>query len=197
MSYSQNDEDIYITSYFTGLENGKFIDIGGFDPFRFSNTRLLYESGWNGVIVEPSPKCFKSFIKEYDGNPKIKLINAAISGEDGDTKFFEANGDAISTTEIPHKVKWENSGVVYNEITVPTISMSRFINENGKGTDFISIDTEATNYSLFLMLPDWFLTNLKMICIEHDNHYQEIEAIIYKYGFKKMYLNAENIILAK
>jgi len=63
--YSQHDEQLYIVEYFIDKPNSKFIDIGGFNPFKFSNTRCLYELGWSGVVVEPSPTCFQSFIKEY------------------------------------------------------------------------------------------------------------------------------------
>ena len=47
--YSQNDEQDYILNYFQNAEPGKFLDIGGYDPLIFSNTRCLVEKDWAGV----------------------------------------------------------------------------------------------------------------------------------------------------
>lgn len=42
---------------------GRFLDIGGWHPVIFSNTRALVEIGWEGVIVEPSPGPFINFLR--------------------------------------------------------------------------------------------------------------------------------------
>lgn len=200
-NYSQNNEQQVIVDYFSSIENGhgkKFIDIGAFDVFKFSNTRALYEKGWNGVYVEPSPICFARFKEEYKNEMRINLINAAVSHEDGTVTFYEAKGDAISTTNIPHKEKWEKgANVEYDEITVNSISMQKFMNQYGIDTDFLSLDTEGTNYELFNLIPNDFLHRLKMICIEHDNHNNEIMNKLLGFGFKQILLNNENLIAVK
>ena len=196
--YSQHDEELYIVGYFQSKPIGKFIDIGGFHPFSFSNTRRLYELGWSGVIVEPSPKCFKSFVDEYKSEPRITLLNVAIAGNDGIITFFESNGDAVSTTNISHKGKWEQSvQIKYEEISVETVSMDSFLKEYGRDVDMISIDTESTNFELFCLIPDWFLERLKFICIEHDMYQQNIVEMLSPYGFKELHRNGENILLCK
>ena len=51
MSYAQSGEDqivLDICGY-----GGRFLDIGSFHPTHLSNTRLLYEHGWTGVMIEP------------------------------------------------------------------------------------------------------------------------------------------------
>ena len=199
--YSQNSEEQVILDYFSKIANGhggKFIDIGAFDPFKFSNTRCLYEKGWKGVYVEPSPKCFARFKETYKNEMGIHLINAAIMPQDGVVTFYEANGDAISTTDLAHKDKWEKgANVQYSPITVSALSMQKFMSEFGMDTDFISLDTEGTNYQLFNLLPDYFLHRLKMICIEHDNHNQLIMDKLKGYGFRQEHLNNENLIAVK
>jgi FkbM family methyltransferase len=199
--YSQNNEEEIIINYFNQNVNsniGKFIEIGAYDPFRLSNTRKLYELGWSGVYVEPSPICFHRFKVVYNNDLRIHLINAAISDKDGVITLFESNGDAVSTTDIKHKEKWEKgSNVTFTPITVNTISMQRFINEFGSNVDFLSLDTEGTNYQLFSLIPDDFLHRLKMICIEHDSYNVQIMNKLSGFGFKQISLNPENLIAAK
>lgn len=43
--------------------DARFIDIGCWDPITFSNTRALYELGWTGVMIEPSPGPFIELLR--------------------------------------------------------------------------------------------------------------------------------------
>jgi FkbM family methyltransferase len=195
--YSQNSEESYIVDYFKDKKLGKFMDIGGFNPFMFSNTRKLYEFGWDGIIVEPSPTCFKSFIDEYEGNDRIALLNIAVGDTTDHIKFYESEGDAVSTTDIDHKNKWAKCGVPYREITVPIMETESFFNTYCKGVDFLSIDTESTNMGIFRKIPSWVWESISCICIEHDGAYVEIKGTLVDYGLIEIYRNAENIICAK
>ncbi len=197
--YSQNSEQDYILEYFNNNANGlKYIEIGGYNPFKFSNTRALYELNASGVVVEPSPVCMKAFEKEYSNEPRITLVQAAITDNDGVITLYESGGDAVSSTDISHKQKWENgSKVKYTEITVKAISMATFLKEYGENVDFINIDVEGTNMQLFNLIPDWFFNRLKMICIEHDGNNIEMENKLKTFGFIKIHFNGENLIMAK
>jgi FkbM family methyltransferase len=195
--YSQNNEELVILDYFSKNEGNFFLDIGAYNPFKFSNTRCLYERGWSGVFVEPSPICFKNFVDVYKDETRVTLINAAVSNYAGVITFFEANGDAISTSDISHKEKWEkNPNVTYSSIVVPSISMESLIKEYDK-VDFLSLDTEGTNYYLFNLIPDSFLLRLKCLCIEHDGNQDNIESRLAKFNFKRIHFNNENVIFAK
>jgi FkbM family methyltransferase len=161
-------------------------------------TRALFEKGFSGVMVEPSPACFKRIEAVYGSEPRIQLVNKAIAEKDGHIAFHDCSGDAIGTTNIPHKEKWERgAGVKYNDITVETMSMNKLIDEFGSDVDFLSLDTEGTNLELFNLLPDSFLSRLKMICIEHDNYNMQIEQKLNGFGFRTLHLNGENLIMVK
>lgn len=196
--YSQNNEQEIILKYFAGKPIGKFIEIGAYHPKVFSNTRALYEMGWSGVYVEPSAPCFKHFIDEYATEKRITLLNVAIAEKEGTVVFYESGGDAISTTSIAHKQKWEAGyKVTYNEIEVPAMAMRRLIDNYGWGIDFLNLDVEGTNLELFNLVPDSFWQQLKMLCIEHDGHFAPILARLAPFGFKELARNAENLIMAK
>ena len=193
--YSQNQEEIYIVNYF-GSKKGNFLDIGAWHPFEFSNTRRLYEYGWSGIYVEPSPICYKNFVKEYQLESKIKLLNCAITPNiSGKINFYEANGDALSTCNIEHKNNWEKNGVPFNLIEVDALSTKDLECQIQSQINFLSLDVESNNINIFNALSDTFLLSLDMLCIEHDNQFQTI--INRMKGFKIIHQNGENIILAK
>jgi len=194
--YSQNDEQDYILNYFQNAEPGKFLDIGGYDPLIFSNTRCLVEKDWAGVYVEPSPICMENFRKLYWDNPNIELVEKAIALQEGEMNFFESNGDAVSTFDPKHRDKWSNR-IKFNTIRVQTMTMGSLIDQYGKDVTFLSLDVEAMNYSLFLEIPSYFWDQLQMVVIEHDNFHLEMTRILAGFGFSKLAQDAENIILAK
>ena len=193
--YSQNQEETYIVNYF-GSKKGTFLDIGGYHPFKFSNTRKLYEFGWSGIYIEPSPVCFKNFEKEYEKESKITLINKAVVTDSSKTiSFWDSNGDAVSTSNLEHKDKWEKSGAKFNLIEVEAISANDVEQLIKTKIDFLSLDVESNNINIFNALSNEFLLGLDMLCIEHDNH---IDTIINRMaGFKIIHQNGENLILAK
>jgi len=200
--YSQNDEEKYITDYFMNFNNGrggKYAEIGSFDAFKFSNTRALFERGWSGVLVEPSPNCMARLKDVYAKEPRIQLLQVAISDNDGVMTFYETNGgDAIGTTDLAHKDKWEKgNNVQYSPIQVQAMSMQNFISVHGADIDFINIDVEGTNLLLFNLLPNNFLHRLKMICIEHDGNHASMIQKLTGFGFRTILLNPENLIMVK
>lgn len=197
MSYSQSSEESYILNYFIDKSIGRFVDIGAYDVFKFSNVRALYDKGWGGVLVEPAPKNFKSIEDHYAYEPRVLVLNVAVGDATAYVDFYESNGDAVGTTDAAHMKKWGDAGVKYTKITVPQVSVVHFFNEYGQGTDFLTIDTESTNIIVFRAIPDWVWEQVQLLCIEHDGHHKEIEEKLSAWGFYKLYFNGENIILGK
>lgn len=198
MKYSQNDEESFILDHFSDKQNGKFLDVGAYDTFRFSNVRALYEKGgWSGVLVEPAPQNYKAIADNYKDDSKITVLNVAIGETNGEIDFYESDGDAVGTTDESHMKKWGDAGVKYTKIKVPQMSVEDFFNQYGKDADFLSIDTEATNMVIFRCIPDWVFERLSLFIIEHDNCQKEIEEKLSEYGFFTLYTNGENIVLAK
>lgn len=194
--YSQHDEELFILDYFKDQPKGKFIDIGAYNVEKFSNVRALYLKGWSGILVEPSPENFAAIEKHYQFEPAIEVLNCAVGTTGGEIDFYSCE-DAVSTSDINHKNKWEAAGVPYQKIKVNQVNVIDFMNQYCKDIDFLSIDTESTNIQLFRMIPDFVFEQIKMICIEHDENQEEIEARLKRFGFTTRYTNAENIILGK
>lgn len=199
--YSQNNEESIIKSFFqkNNLLQGKFMDIGAFHPFTFSNTRCLYELGWKGVLAEPSPACLRNLYNEYTYDKRITIVpKAVVTTESGFVNLYDSNGDALSTTNKAHKNMWsKNANIAFNKIPVESINIVQLINQYGINTDFLSLDVEGENINIFNSIPVWFLNRLHMLCIEHDGMQHYVEEKLKPLGFETALVNNENIIMKK
>jgi FkbM family methyltransferase len=58
-SYSQYKQEEFVLNYFNNKKDGIFIELGGLDGIRHSNTFLLEKKyNWRGLMIEPSPSLF-------------------------------------------------------------------------------------------------------------------------------------------
>lgn len=195
INYSQNQEQEIILSYFNG-KKGRFVEIGAYDPFLFSNTRALVELDWSGIYVEANERHLQKFQALYQNNTGIECIYGALSTTSEDVIFYECM-DALSTTDLNHKAKWEKGGTQFEEAKkVPAYSIQE-LTEKTSGYDFLTLDTEGTSYELFSWLPDEYLQSLSLICVEHDNKAKDINNRLSILGFKNLLLNGENVIYGK
>lgn len=194
IKYSQNDEDVHIRRYFGDKHDGRFLDIGAGDGVTFSNTKLLYDMGWRGVAVEPSPNLFPAIKKNC---PELQAVEAALMPDCGMTPFFNAGGDFISTTSQKHKQQWEQSGARYTQINVGAISWQGLINDFGTDFDFLNLDIEGENIKMLRQIPKGLLERLQCACIEYDYELGAAMAVMGPYGFKMIHQTGENVIVGK
>jgi FkbM family methyltransferase len=191
--YSQNAEEGVINSVLP--DNGRFLDVGAFDGRTFSNTLKLYERGWSGVLVEPSPLAFAGLQREYKGKPRVELIQAAVADKDGTIGLWDSGGDAISSTVDSHKAKWEKGyKCKFTKIVVPSITYKTLFDKYGDDYNFVNIDTESTNLEMLKAFP-FERCNPMCMCIEHDSKIDQMMAILSIKGFRVVYTSGENIVV--
>ena len=66
ISYSQFGEDLVVRTHFrANFDNStaRFIDVGAFHPFKYSNTMLLSQLGWRGINIDCDPVKIARFEK--------------------------------------------------------------------------------------------------------------------------------------
>ena len=93
--YSQYRQDKLIhETYFQGVKNGVFVDIGAYDGIILSNT-LFFEKelGWTGLCIEPIPEVFAQ-LKE---NRTCKCIQGCISNLCKNELLFRAASSSVCT----------------------------------------------------------------------------------------------------
>jgi hypothetical protein len=79
--YSQIGEEGIIAEIFKRLhiEKGFFVEFGAYDGLFLSNTRLLWENGWSGVMIEADKERFKQLLQNYNHTDNILFLNEFVT----------------------------------------------------------------------------------------------------------------------
>lgn len=162
--YSQHNEEEIILNYFGDKKDGRFLDVGAYNGVAFSNTKRLFELGWGGTLLEASPKCFIGLQVTYPNEPRVELVCAALSGQDGCARFYDNEG-AVATLSKEHMDKW-NKPQVFIPIYVATITPRKLFTALPGPYDFMSYDIEGVTISILKLFPLFKELGLKLICIE-------------------------------
>jgi FkbM family methyltransferase len=197
--YSQNEEEkILVETLGADRSAGHFLDIGAYDGKTFSNTLRLAELGWSGVCVEPSPSVFPAMLKLHADNPRIICVNVALSAKSGFTDFYDSGGDAVSTSCVAHRDKWQAAyPIPYKRMAIYTVTPDQLLQQFGYNFDFINLDVEGISYELALLLPFRKLSQVRALCIEHDGRLGELNEYLNRFGFNYVWHNNENVILSR
>ena len=187
MAFSQRGEEEVILNHF-GNYKGQYLDLGSYDGKTFSNIRQLAESGWRGVCVEPAAHAFAAMLD--DPPPGAKLVHAAVGPRTGLCSFLETK-DALSTTDRAHAKRWKEYASFIPAYTV-SISVADLLQDFAGPFEFVSIDTEATSFSLFKeFIPHFDALKTQLVCVEHDDHPIHLD------GWEQIFKSAENLILRR
>lgn len=78
--HSQRGQDGILAEIFRRLNysSGYFVEFGAWDGIYLSNSRLLFEKGWNGCFIEANPKKYRKLTQFYSQYEKIKTVNAMV-----------------------------------------------------------------------------------------------------------------------
>lgn len=194
--YSQNDEEQVITSYFEG-RTGRFLDIGAGHPFRFSNTRALYERGWKGVLVEPAPSFLPLHQAEYGSDPEMQVLGVCVGLENGVVDFWHSPNASVSTTVESELARWTD-GREFVRTTAEMVDVPHLLaRAKYKAFEFINIDTEGNVEEIMDQLDPRPL-GCELMCVEWNSKNLEwFEAYFARFNWRPLYRSAENLIYAR
>lgn len=189
--HSQQTEQEHILANLP--ETGRFLDIGAYDATELSNTRALYERGWSGVLVEPSPGPARRLVEQY-ADKQIIVVCAVVGEQAGLARLFVSDG-AYSTTRHENAERWKDEAGFIGECWVPYISVAKLIEQFGP-FEFVNIDTEGTSVDILKAL---FRTPMDPLCIccEHDGRLIEAIKAAEAKGYWVVDENGCNIIFSR
>jgi len=191
--YSQNEEERFILAVLAA--NGRFLDIGAWNAVDKSNTRALYERGWTGVLVEPSPGPFANILAVYPPGNGVACINAAVVIEPGSVDMWLTD-DCCSTGDSKTWKKWRDIvDFRPNRVPIRGITLEDIYQQYGD-FDFVSIDTEGTSVDLCFRLLE-LGRRPRCICVEHDDRQGELLSRVTGLGYVCTYASGENLVLVR
>jgi FkbM family methyltransferase len=164
-SYSQFGEDKIVFEFFRSLSitHGFFLEIGANHPTALSQTWLLEENGWSGILIEPLPHLAKLLAQERKNS---RVFEAAVSSSDKTGSSFlivkDSDAESVLVFDEPTDTK------CYEIVRVRTIN--DILAEAGcTRIDFMSIDIEGMEIPA-LQDFDFERYQPKMILIEDHCH---------------------------
>ena len=172
-SHSQIFQDLFV-DYILKKEKGFYCEVGALDGKELSNTFYLEkELGWSGILCEPN-KSYQELIKKNRPS-NILVTEPLFSKENEEVNFTELEGgrsgiDKNSNNKKSYKLKTTTLNKVLEE------------NLNNKNINYISIDTEGTEYEIIKEL-NFEKFYPEIITIEHNYDKKKRDKI---YKFLKM-----------
>ena len=175
-SFSQDGEDLFLMSYFSGRKDGFYVDIGAHHPLRFSNTAWAYRIGWHGINVEPNIDAVNLF-QEY----RKRDINLQIGcGRNHCVmEYYRYTEPALNSFD--RNVYPELVPTSIENIEVKTLR--EILTENNvTQIDLLSIDVEGLEYEI-LKSNDWTRWKPEVIMVEQfiDSVEEVIHSDIYEF----------------
>lgn len=137
--------------------------------------------GWRGVLVEPAPPAFERLRDNYSGEPRVQLINAAVSGRPGSEVFhyFDPGeggdgpwwGDAIGSFERSH-LESHLDPELHDRIRqteVRCLSFQEVIDAADFDTpDLVLVDTEGHDFEIVSAI-DLDSIRPRLLVYEHEH----------------------------
>lgn len=164
-SYSQKGEDLIIDQMLGHRKNGRYLDIGAYDPQILSNTKRFYDRGWRGCNIEPNPSRFEKFLRDRPGDINLNL---GLSSSAGNLTFYDFVPETYATfSEIRAQELQAAGAKLQQEMIVPVITMIDLFEQHLGGTpvDFCTLDTEGLDL-IVLKSNDWNKFRPRVFCVE-------------------------------
>jgi len=132
------------------------VEVGANDPFHGSMSWPFIHRGWKAVLIEPHPVAFARLRREYEKDPRVTLINAACSNEDGILPLtIGTDGDwGTLSTLCQDDDPILNQRRTEKEIMVKVHRLHDLLAQRSVPRNFkvLSVDTEGMDYEVLLGL---------------------------------------------
>lgn len=200
-NYAQMEQDLIALEFFRfhPVTHKIFLDVGAFDGISFSNTRLLFEQGWNGVCMEPVLKNYQKLESLYR-DTNVITIRAAAADYEGEmvlnvatVPWAEDWGSDVSSPSDDALERWPE--YIWEKESVPVMTVNTILKKNDMlHVDFVSIDVEGhekavlRGFDLQMYSPD-------LLVVEYSSRKGRMELIHYmkQHGYSLWVDNGQDI----
>lgn len=166
-SFAQDAEDLVLSSMYTDLTPGFYVDIGAHHPVSRSNSHYYYQLGWRGINIDPAEGMIELF---GSARPRDVNLQIAIDLQEGYQTLYQFDDPLLSGLDYRVAKQREHEGRhrIVGEIAVRTCPLRRVLDEHlprGQTIDFMSVDVEGTELRV-LMSNDWEVYRPGVILVE-------------------------------
>ena len=165
-SFSQECEDLFLIDFFKNQNEGFYVDVGAFHPFRINNTYALYKKGFRGINIDISATSIDLF---NFARPDDINLNLGASNKTENKVFFSKKNLSFHNTFSKSLAESDIQKEPFKkEYTVECKPLTKIIDDTkffNKKIDFLNIDAEGHDYEVLIGL-DLKKYSPKIICIE-------------------------------
>jgi FkbM family methyltransferase len=160
-----------------GRRPGTYVDVGAFHPVYFSNTKLLYDSGWRGVNIEADPHKLSAF-RLF--RPRDVNVCAVVDTVEREAEFFFHAGAkygsmaGLDKGNVEHTANAMGRSVASRVVRTRTLA-SILIEAGVESVDFLNIDVEGSEASVLRSLD---LDRYRIPLIACEVHAKDIAHIL-------------------
>jgi FkbM family methyltransferase len=178
-SFSAAGEDT-ILRHIIGSDtmDGFYVDVGAYDPVRWSNTFFFYLSGWRGINIEARPGSRQLFDRV---RPRDINVEVGVSTEPGQMTYYVIGEDSpmnsFSREFLEHTGMF---GEIKREILVPVVPLADVLERHlpvGQRIDFFNVDVEGSDLQA-LRSNDWDRYRPRFVVVEDTEIDVEKSAIV-------------------
>jgi len=170
--------ELKILKYLTDIENGVFVEAGAHDGLFQSNTKILEDLGWRGVLIEPSESAYQQCIN----NRKCIVEHAALVPFDFPYDKIRGNFDGTPRSSV-------FDGTMY---TVPAKTLDSILkSHNITEVDLLTLDVEGFELQV-LNGVNFNDINFKFMLIEVNSNSYSLETLE-NFLLEKGYVKIANI----
>jgi FkbM family methyltransferase len=139
-------------------ERIQILQIGAFDGHACDPLEeILRDERVTAVLVEPQESPYKSLVKRYAGDPRIRIINAAIGESDGKEMLYVPSSEASPKASLiaQHHNRFGLKRGEVREVTVASLSVASLVKQcHVEHIDILQLDTEGMDYQIMR----WFFS---------------------------------------
>lgn len=200
--------DIY-PRYFPNGEGRRFVEVGAFDGYQWSNTWPLTLQGWSGLLFEPFRDYYEMCVDRYRDNPLIEVERCAIAETCGMVKLFPGGSMTTIASDLIdtwNKIDWVKAlGISHDNYTMcgaHTLDCQLAQHHMPPAFDLLVIDAEGADDRVLMGL-DLNRWHPSMIIVELDVNSREpiiaakvawIQAYLDGAGYRQIHSDAINSI---
>ncbi len=178
--------DLKILPYLKDIENGVFVEAGALDGLFMSNTKILEDLGWNGILIEPQ----LAACEKCRDNRKCTIVWAALVSKfykqdkiSGD--FFYDGKDGQGAWSSVNKNRYANN----SRTEVPAHTLDKVLKAlDTHKVDFLSLDVEGYELNVLKGI-DFKTTDIKFILIEvnfREYALEDVEEYLGQFGYENL-----------
>jgi FkbM family methyltransferase len=196
----ENKYILFLKNYFNRKKKGFYIDVGSYHPIRLSNTKFLYDKGWQGINIDISKKSIDLFkiARKTDINLNIGIGN---KNEFSDA-YFQKDLFHSNTLVYEHSKKFLANAI---KKKIKTLTLDSVINRYAKNKkiDYIDIDCEGKDLEVLqgLNLGQYQIDLISIEMHGYDTITKKRAELIFdimkKNKFKKIYGNYPDTLIFK